>query len=61
MQIYVELALIENFCMDFSLLFIAKAATKNPARYFRLGTRKRKQPNATLQVETGRIIPDDWQ
>ena len=36
MQIYVELALIENFCMDFSLLFIAKAATKNPARYWRL-------------------------
>lgn len=31
MQVYVELALLENFCMDFTLLFAAKAATRNAA------------------------------
>lgn len=36
MQVYVEYALIENFCMDFCLLFCAKAVTKNPSGYFRL-------------------------
>lgn len=29
MQIYIELALAENFCMDFCLLYGAKLATKN--------------------------------
>lgn len=36
MQVYVEYALIENFCMDFTLLFAAKAAAKNPAKYARI-------------------------
>lgn len=36
MQVYVEYALIENFCMDFTLLFAAKAAAKNPAKYWRI-------------------------
>lgn len=36
MQVYVEYALLENFCMDFSLLFCAKAITKNPCRYARI-------------------------
>lgn len=36
MQVYAEYALLENFCMDFMLLYCAKAATKNPAKYFRL-------------------------
>ncbi len=36
MQVYAEYAIIENFCMDFSLLVCAKAATKNPAKYFRI-------------------------
>lgn len=31
MQVYVELALIENFCMDFTLLYCAKLASKNAA------------------------------
>lgn len=31
MQVYVELAVIENFCMDFTLLYAAKAVTKNAA------------------------------
>ena len=29
MQVYVELAVAENFCMDFTLLYAAKAAVKN--------------------------------
>lgn len=29
MQVYAELAVIENFCMDFTLLYAAKAAVKN--------------------------------
>ncbi|MDE6850129.1 MAG: sigma-E processing peptidase SpoIIGA, partial [Clostridia bacterium] len=33
---YVEYALIENFCMDFTLLTAAKAAAKNPAKYPRI-------------------------
>lgn len=37
MQVYVEYALIENFCMDFTLLVAAKAASKNPAKYARIG------------------------
>ena len=36
MQVYAEYALLENFCMDFTLLVAAKAAAKNPARYFRI-------------------------
>lgn len=36
MQVYVEYAILENFCMDFALLTAAKAATKNPARYLRI-------------------------
>ena len=36
MQVYVELALIENFCVDFTLLYAAKAVTKNPASKKRL-------------------------
>lgn len=36
MQVYVELALIENFCMDFTLLFCAKVVSKNCAHIFRL-------------------------
>ena len=36
MQVYVELAVIENFCMDFTLLYSAKIAVKNPARVRRV-------------------------
>lgn len=36
MQIYIEFALIENFCMDFALLTCAKAAVKNPTGYIRI-------------------------
>lgn len=36
MQVYAEYAFIENFCMDFSLLYCAKAATKNSCTYRRL-------------------------
>ncbi|MDE6690865.1 MAG: sigma-E processing peptidase SpoIIGA, partial [Clostridia bacterium] len=36
MQVYVEYALVENFCMDFTLLVAAKAAAKNPAKYWRI-------------------------
>ncbi|MGN0824497.1 MAG: sigma-E processing peptidase SpoIIGA [Candidatus Coproplasma sp.] len=36
MQIYIEFAIIENFCMDFALLATAKAAVKNPAGYIRI-------------------------
>lgn len=36
MQVYVEYALIENFCMDLSLLYCAKAITKNPCKNLRL-------------------------
>lgn len=36
MQVYVELALIENFCMDFVLLCSAKFISKNPCRYWRV-------------------------
>lgn len=36
MRIYLEFALIENFCMDFALLTCAKAAVKNPASYLRI-------------------------
>ncbi len=36
MQVYVELALLENFCMDFTLLYAAKAAVKNAASKKRL-------------------------
>ncbi len=36
MQVYVELALVENFCMDFTLLYCAKLICKNPARIWRV-------------------------
>lgn len=36
MQIYVEFALLENFCMDFALLCAAKVAVKNPCGYLRI-------------------------
>lgn len=36
MQVYAEYALVENFCMDFALLFCAKAVTKNTCGYRRL-------------------------
>lgn len=36
MQVYVELAVIENFCMDFTLLYSAKIAVKNLARVRRV-------------------------
>ena len=36
MQVYVELALLENFCMDFTLLFCAKLVAKNRGHIFRL-------------------------
>lgn len=37
MQVYVELAVLENFCMDYTLLYAAKTVAKNPASYFRVG------------------------
>lgn len=36
MQVYAELAVIENFCMDFTLLYAAKAVTKNRAQIGRI-------------------------
>lgn len=36
MQVYAELALIENFCMDFTLLFAAKTVSKTPSSVKRL-------------------------
>jgi sigma-E processing peptidase SpoIIGA len=36
MQVYIELALLENFCMDFTLLYSAKAITKNRGRVLRV-------------------------
>ena len=36
MQVYVELALAENFCMDFTLLSCAKLLTKNLCGYRRI-------------------------
>ena len=36
MQVYVELALLENFCMDFTLLFCAKLVAKNRGHILRL-------------------------
>lgn len=36
MQVYIELAVLENFCMDFTLLYAAKAAVKNAASAFRI-------------------------
>lgn len=36
MQVFVELAIAENFCMDFTLLYCAKAAVKNPCGVFRI-------------------------
>ena len=36
MQVYVEYALLENFCMDFTLLVASKWASRNPAGYLRI-------------------------
>ncbi|MCH5146743.1 MAG: sigma-E processing peptidase SpoIIGA [Clostridiales bacterium] len=36
MQVYVELALLENFCMDFTLLYCAKLVSKNGAGWRRI-------------------------
>lgn len=36
MQVYIELALLENFCMDYVLLYSAKALSKNPAPSHRI-------------------------
>ena len=36
MQVYVELALLENFCMDFTLLYCAKLVAKNGAGWKRI-------------------------
>lgn len=36
MQVYIELALVENFCMDFTLLYAAKVISKNQASVWRL-------------------------
>lgn len=36
MQVYIELAVIENFCMDFTLLYAAKVAVKNTAHFWRI-------------------------
>lgn len=36
MQVYVELVLVENFCMDFTLLYCAKRITKNRVPFNRL-------------------------
>ena len=36
MQVFVEYALLENFCMDFTLLVASKWASKNPTGYFRI-------------------------
>ena len=37
MQVYVELAVLENFCMDFTLLYCAKLVVKNAAGWKRVG------------------------
>lgn len=36
MRVYVELALLENFCMDFTLLYCAKLVCKNRASFYRV-------------------------
>lgn len=36
MQVYIELALLENFCMDFTLLYCAKLVVKNLAGWKRI-------------------------
>ncbi|MDE6585452.1 MAG: sigma-E processing peptidase SpoIIGA [Clostridia bacterium] len=36
MQVYIELAVLENFCIDFTLLYAAKLASKNPAHILRI-------------------------
>ncbi len=38
MQVWIELALLENFCMDFTLLYCAKLVCKNPAGLRRIVT-----------------------
>ena len=35
MQVYIELAMLENFCMDFTLLYAAKVISKNQASVWR--------------------------
>lgn len=36
MQVYIELAVLENFCMDYTLLYSAKLVAKNPAGWGRV-------------------------
>ncbi len=36
MEVYIELALLENFCMDYVLLYCAKAVTKNRASIWQI-------------------------
>lgn len=36
MQVYIELAILENFCMDFTLLYCAKLTSKNLAGWKRI-------------------------
>ncbi len=36
MQVYIELAVLENFCMDFTLLYSARVATKNPTPFWQI-------------------------
>ncbi len=36
MQVYIELALLENFCVDFTLLYCAKLVCKNPVKIWRI-------------------------
>lgn len=36
MQVFVELALLENFCMDFTLMYCSKLVAKNPASIWRI-------------------------
>lgn len=36
MQVYVEIAVLENFCMDFTLLYCAKLVSKNAASFGRI-------------------------
>ena len=51
MQVYVELAVLENFCMDFTLLYAAKVAAKNRAGYLRTGV------GAALGAAVAVVVP----
>ncbi|MCI8475459.1 MAG: hypothetical protein HFE42_00225 [Clostridia bacterium] len=51
MQVYVELAVLENFCMDFTLLYAAKVVSKNRAGYLRTGV------GAALGAAVAVVVP----